>query len=250
MAIKGFNFDVDMNELASYVEEQGFTLEELGVSDFKIPSTGIFTFNQLMEIYTNNKNIYDHLIREIRNANDKKIYDIYTTIYQSLMVTNLNFDYFTYDNNTPRTYTEYLKMRNSTLYRIIMECKSTSNSTDKRSIITRYINNIVENIYRYIDRDEFKFIFQNIPTVSLDYIRTYMFKVLNFFKSYTVDILDGKSIYKFDDPLENYIPVVDEMKIKDITRKRDIIITDDYSKMIIKIKPNDSISLGEKIYFN
>ena len=37
-----------------------------------MPKSGVLSFGQLMEVYLNNKNIYDHLVNEIRNVKDKR----------------------------------------------------------------------------------------------------------------------------------------------------------------------------------
>ena len=47
-----------------------------------------------MEVYLNNKNVYDHITREMRHAESKEIYDIYKKIYDTLMVCKLNYKYF------------------------------------------------------------------------------------------------------------------------------------------------------------
>ena len=47
---------------------------------------------------------------------------------------------------------------------------------DRQIEISKYINYITENIYIYIDKDQFDAIFDGIPTVSLDYIRKYVLK--------------------------------------------------------------------------
>ena len=250
MAIKGFNFETDMAALSTYVQEQGFTLEELGVSDFQIPKNGIFTWNQLIEVYLKNKNIHKHLIKQINNANDKKMYDIYYTIYQSLMVTNLNFDYFRkLDGTVPTGYGDYLEMKGSVLSNVIQDCRNTPKLSDRRIKITNYINHIVENIFIYLDKEEFQYIFQNIPTVSLDFIRTYMFKVLNFFKSYKVDILNTNTIYKFDDKLENKINIIDEIVFRYLFNKTDNFNMDDFIDALnVHLEPKERITPEDKIY--
>ena len=180
MDVMGFNFDVDISKLAEYVAEKGFTLEELGVSNFQIPESGIFTYNQIIEIYTNNKNIYKHVVNEMVNANDKNMYDIYRTIFQSLYVTKLHFDYFCKDGIKPKTYSEFLSISNSSLYDVVLECKMIKDEEERKNLISKKINTIVENIYVYLDEDMFSHIFHGIPTASMDYIRQYLFQVLNF----------------------------------------------------------------------
>lgn len=251
LAIMGFNFEADMNELASYVEEQGFTLEELGVSDFQIPKSGILTWNQLIEVYLKNKNIHKHLIRQINNANNKRIYDIYYKLYQSLMVTQLNFDYYRkLTGKVPTGYGDYLENKGSDLFNIIKECRDIPKDTDRRIKITKYINDIVENIYIYLDREEFQYIFQNIPTVSLDFIRSYMFKVINFFKSYKVDILSTNTIYKFDDRLGNKIKMIDDLWFKYTLYKTDRIDMDDYDILNTFVTYMDKIDPHDKMYMD
>ena len=252
LAIKGFNFEADMNALATYVKEQGFTLEELGVSDFQIPKNGILTWNQLIEVYLKNKNIHEHLIKQINNANDKKMYDIYYKIYDSLMVTQLNFDYFKKtDGSSPVRYSDYLENKGSSLFNIIKDCRDTLKIEDRRLKITKYINHIVENVFIYLDKEEFQYIFQNIPTISLDFIRSYMYKVLNFFKSYKVDILNTNTIYKFDDKLENKIRIIDEIFFRYIFNRKDRIKVDELINTInIYLNHKERVTPHDKIYMD
>lgn len=251
MAVLGFNFEVDMNKLESYVQEHGYTLEELGVSEFRNVN-GIYDYKQLIDVYTTNKKINDHLIHEIVTANDKDIYDIYMTLYNSLMVTKINFDYFRKNSTigrAPKTYKEFLSMKNANLYNIIDECASIITENERRLKITEYINYIVEDIYTYIDRDTFRYVFNNIPTVGMDYIRTYLFKVLNFFKSYKVDMIHTGNIYYFDDRLQNNITVIDRIKYNFTLHKGEKIEIEDYIKPHMYTTKRENIIPEEKIYF-
>lgn len=247
MDILGFNFEVDMDKLAEYVAEKGFTLEELGVADFQIPSSGIFSYNQLIEIYTKNKNIYNHLVHEITSANDKDIYDIYHTIYQSLYVTRLNFDYFTQYGIQPKTYSEFLSIGNSVLYDTIVKCRIIEDAEERKNEISRMINIIVENIYVYLDEDMFNHIFHGIPTASMDYLRQYLFQVLNFFKSYKVDFTHVNIVYKLDNRMDNWIPIIDRIYLKHVFTKQDVIPYDDYISMMVHLFPTDHIDITENI---
>lgn len=278
MAIKGFNFETDMSILSSYIAEKGYTLEELGVSGYQNPSS-ILTFDQLLEVYTNNKNIYSHIVHEMINADNKKIYDIYKTIYDSLMVTHANFEYYKkYGDNgkVPNTYSKYLYNKNSPLYSIIEECNNididkfydnsenlkvepnellyhrapSKASEEKKLAISQYINTIIDNIYLYLDKDTFGRVFQNIPTVSLDYIKSYLFKVLMFFKSYKTDLIHSNNVYRFDDQLENKIMIIDEIIFGYILNPDDKVNIDDYKKLLIKLNLKEGIPLIEQLYFD
>ena len=121
------------------------------------------------------------------------------------------FREFSINGQAPKTYTEYIRNSNVGLYNVLMNCDAIQKETERRQEITRVINFIVEDIYVYLDKDIFKYVFNSIPTVSLDYIRKYIFLILDFFKSYKVDVIHSNIIYKFDDRLHNKIRVLDKM---------------------------------------
>lgn len=248
--IKGFNFDVDWDKLSEYVYEKGFTLEELGVSNFKIPSGGVLNFNQLMEVYLNNKNIYNHIVEQLKNAQSKEIYDIYKKIYDSLMVSKLNYKYFRNAGNgkLPKTYTDYIMNRNSFLYDKISSCKDILKEHDRQTEISKLINIIVDNIYIYLDSSEFRYIFQGIPTASLDYIKQYMFKVLDFFKSYKVDFVDSHDVFYFNDKLDNKLYILDSLLMKCNMRRKDILGIEDYIKSRLRNIFCDGLKIEDDVY--
>lgn len=244
----GFNFETDMETLAEYVAEKGFTLEELGVDGWINPSnTGVYTFNQLIEIYTNNINIYKHLVHEMYHANDKDIYDIYRKLFQSLMITKLNFEYFRSYGSEPETYLEFLGAKNSPLYEIIYTCKQIESVDERKSEASKLINYIVDNIYIYIDEEKFRYIFHNIPTVSMDYLRQYLFKVLNFFKSYKVDFTHVNVVYTMDDRYDNKINIIDRILYSYIYNKKDRVDIEDYIKQLLHMIPRDKIPMEDII---
>lgn len=248
--IKGFNFDVDWDKLSEYVYEQGFTMEELGIADFKIPSNGILNFNQLMEIYLNNKNIYNHVVEQLKNAQSKEIYDVYKKIYESLMISKLNYKYFKNAGNgkLPKTYTDYMENRNSFLYDKISNCKDILKEHDRQTEISKLINTIVDNIYIYLDSDQFRYIFQGIPTASLDYVKQYMFKVLNFFKSYKVDFISSHDVFYFNDKLENKFYILDSLLMKCHMYRKDILGMEDYIISRLRNIFRDGLKIEDDVY--
>lgn len=217
MAVKGFNFNVDMDQLRETISDMGFNIDDFMDKEFMIPENGYIDFDNLVDIYHNNKELYISLVKGMNNANDYDEFRVYQILFESLMITRLSFSYFNKfgeDGNPPVTYNEILREKNSGLYQVIMKCESLQGTTEENQTeISRYINIIVDNIYTYLDSDEFRFIFQGIPTVSLDFIRDYLFKVIDFFKSYKVTIIDGGMIYKLDDLYENHVYVNDRVEM-------------------------------------
>ena len=239
--IKGFNFATDWDKLSNYIHDKGYTAEDLGIDKFTIPENGFLSYTQLMEVYLNNKNIYEHLVNEMKNAESKDIYDIYRYLYDSLMVTKLNYKYFKRAGNgkLPNTYTDYIKNRSNFLYNTLMDCKTISKEGDRQTEISRIINIIVDNIYIYLDSDEFRYIFNGIPTVSLDYVKQYMFLMLDFFKSYKVDLINTNDIFFFDDSFENKLFMLDRVRMRYRFHRKDILGMEDYPQWRIYTNPKD-----------
>lgn len=254
IAILGFNFETDMVELTNYLEEQGYTLEDVGLDKFINPNpTGIRSWEELNEVYTNNKEVYNKLVWLMNNANDYNEYCVYRRVYESLYITRLNFDMFrkfSLNGQPPITYTEYLKNSNVGLYNVLENCEKIQKDTERRLEITRVINFIVENIYLYLDKDEFKYVFNGIATVSMDYIIKYIWNIINFFKSYKVDVIHSNIIYKFDDRLHNKVRVIDRIMFHYIFTKGDRVHVADCFRLLDTFNWRDNFDLIERIYFD
>lgn len=231
MHVLGFNFKADLELLSNYVNSKGFTLTELGI-DFEIPNSSILTPNQLLDIFIKNKKCHDHILEQMKTTSDKKIYDIYKYIYDSLMITEINDKLFRLSDGTiAKTYTDYFKDKDETLYMNIMSIRELEGK-EKENKIFETISSIVYTLDDYINTDEFTFLFTNIPSISTDIVRTYMLKVINFFKSYKIQLLNINTIYKFDDKLLNKVFIFDKI---------------DYN-LFVKFKENYKIN--DKSYFD
>lgn len=249
LSVKGFNFKANMAKLAEYVHSQGYTLEELGVSDFQIPTSSILTYNQLMDIFTRNKNIHDHIIHQLYTANNKEIYDIYKTIYDALMITELNLDFFRLnDGSLARTYTEFLNERDPILYNSIIQIRNMDSQDVKKEKITKNIDAVVYAIEELIDLDQYKYIFNHIPAVGAESVKYYIYKVVNFFKSYKVDFFSINTVYTFDDRLENKIKMIDSAFIQYFYHKQSNIDLIEKINNISKLNYKEKAELEEKIF--
>lgn len=254
MSVYGFNFEIDMDILSTYITEKGYTLDDLLYDEktktqlkYKIPENGCLSFNQLLDIYTNNIAVLKHVVHEMYTANDKNIYDLYRKIYKSLMVTRINFDYFRSIGYEPKTYRDFLMAKNSPLFDIVNDCRNIADTNDRKNKTSQVINNIVDNIYLYIDEEKFRFLFHGVPTVSMDYLRQYLFKVLNFFKSYKVDFTNTNIVYKLDDRLNNKVNIIDKILFHYIFNKTDNVSIDDWKKLLIQLNPSDKVEVQDII---
>lgn len=249
LSIKGFNFKVNMQTLANYIDEKGYTLKDLGINDFQIQDNNILTYNRLMEIFTKNKNIYDHVVNEMVNANNKDIYDIYKKIYDSLMLMKLTNNFFKLKDGTmASTYTEFLQERSPILYNSLKNIKKIKNKEIQKDKINRIIGDTIYVLEEYIDTTNFKYIFSQFPTVSAESIKEYLYKVINFFKSYKMQIYNINTIYKFDDKLENRIEIIDKIILGYEYTKQDIIEIIEKTYSNINLTKEDKITMSDNLY--
>lgn len=251
IAILGFNFETDLDKLAKYVEDHGMTIEEVGLDKFINPNpTGIRTWDYLEEVYTSNKQVYDKLVWLMNNANNYDEYLVYREVYEALYVTYLSFDMFreySINGEAPKTYTEYLKNCNVSLYNVLLNTDQIQKETEKKQEISRVINFIVEDIYVYLDKDIFRYVFNGIPTVGLDYIRKYVMLIINFFKSYKVDVIESNIILKFDDRLHNKVRIYDRILFHYIYTRTDKIPVSDCVRFFNTFHWKENIPVVEKL---
>ena len=99
LSILGFNFEADLGKIQEYLAQKypygTVDWEELGCENFAFPTNGkILTFKQLMEIYTTNKDIYDHVTYEICHPENRDLYYAYRHLYNSLFIMKRYLDEF------------------------------------------------------------------------------------------------------------------------------------------------------------
>lgn len=251
--VLGFNFKINMAELSTYIYNQGYTLEDLGVEGFIIPTSTILSYNQLINIFTKNKEIRYHLVNEMYKANDKKIYDIYKTLYDALYITEMNHDYYGDDPETGEkvsSYKRYLQLRNTDLYNKIIECLVISDDDERQTTISEIISNVVYYIDEYMDSDELMYIYNGLPAVSANAIQKYIELLINFFKSYKVSFLGLNTIYKFDDKFDNLVRAIDNIMITESFTKRETINIINSVKNISSLSPKDRVTVIEKMFID
>lgn len=264
--IMGFNFKADLALLGEYIMEQGYTAEDLGLSDFVIPTSSILTYNQLLEIFTKNKSVYSHITQAMMDADDKNIYDIYKKLYDSLMIMDFTNHYFNISgtDKTASTYTEFMKHRDQTLYQILVDIDSigvvtdeegnetlSDDLTERRREIDKYIEAIVVAVQEFIDSDKFKSLFVNIPGATGDYIQRYIIKVISFFKSYKVDLLGINTIYTIDDKFNNFVRAIDKIDHFDITFYKSVIASPtDKLKTTVRTNYQEKVQVLDAMYIN
>lgn len=254
LSIEGFNFEADLNELKSYCINKGYTLEDLlntkKLGEFKQPLECL-SYAQLAEVFITNRNIYDHIVQQMFIADDRNIYNIYKKIHDSLMITELNMNFFKLPNGQPaKTWTEYIQSRDPVLYSAILRFKQMNDAQTRQTAIVNTMINTINTINEWLDSDVTEYIYSTLPGSSADYVQMYMQKVVNFFKSYKTHLIEINTVYKFYNKLENTIRAIDNIaELTDIYHVGDDL---KYSDIIFSLKSNrkekEKFKIDEQIW--
>lgn len=242
--VMGFNFDADLNAIQNDMLNKGYTLEQLGVDKFMIPKSVYTSFNQMVEVYTTNKKIHDHLCKQMENAETIEMYRIYKTLYDSLMISELTTEIFKdSEGHVYKTYTDWLHDRDILLHQNIIKIRS-QEPVDKVSLVQESMGYVISALVDLTEHNDFTYIFGNIPSISSETIKKYIFKVVNFFKSYKVDLSNINNIYVFNDKLENRTYFIDQIRQMDTTfNPNEYDITIDVMKDLIS-KMSTTVDAG------
>ena len=254
LSILGFNFHADLHELAQDIYEHtspAFTIEDMKADYFMIPQEQITNFDYLLEVFTTNKEIWKTVCDGMFHADNKRIYEAYKKVYDACYIQEYTTTFFKLQNGeTATTYTEFLKERDYVLYEEIQNLSSYVEESSLRKAIADQLVDILYVLDDYMDSDEFKYVFARFPAISGDFVRTYMLKVVNFFKSYKVHLLDISTVYKAFDKRENSIKIYEDWIMKVKTNPTDYVQIIEEITANIDLYKQDKINLLEKIYFD
>ena len=190
-----YNFDTNPINIGDYVIISNIKISSAH-NDNYIPND-IPSINELQDIYKTNRAIYKYLVTQMRNTSSKKMYDIYKKLYGSLMVCKYNKEAFKLADNTyAKTYTEFLQSRDEALYDRLQYVKSLDAENMKKEI-TDSIIEISYELDSLLTEDGLQYIYSYFPAVGTTFIQQYIFKVINWFKSWKVQLLGINSVYRF-----------------------------------------------------
>lgn len=229
--VYGFNMEADLDELQEMIGyerhsefnfKRGYTLEELGVTDF-IPPKSISSIEELNTIYKTNKKIYEHL-RDLlaygytkRSNDDPNLqfdkdfyeYEVVKFVFEYLFTKTFDYNRFMHDDQRLNKYEEILLYNTvggtQTLYNFYQKINSEPNIDSRRDTIRNVISDVITTLEYYLSADGLDYIFSFSSTNSIDDILSYIILMINFFKSYKVSFLDPYVAYIVNnkDPITN-----------------------------------------------
>ena len=196
------------------------------------------SYDKLQEIYRTNEAIYKYLTKKMVECSDYDMYQIYKHLYDSMMIAKYNKEAFKLENGTyAKTYTDFLQTRDSVLYEKLTYFKS----LDIDAMHKEVADNIVEVTYAIddcVDTYSYGYLYSYFPAVSANYIQQYISKIINFFKSWKVHLLGINTVYKFNDPMENTIKILEDQEYRIRNNQIDYVYINDSAV----INPMDSYS--------
>ena len=159
-------------------------------------------------------------------------------------------------------YYEYMKYRNTELYNHMIDIKYNYDnvfdnvtqtyrpSDEKRQRIESLCEEVVVALENYFDKDEWKYLFNTIPTSNIKNIQDYIMKMVIFFKSWKTQVVDTSISYSIDDPFENHVHILDDMyyntTFDNLIEK---VSPRDYMEAITRTSYNDPIFIRDNVEF-
>lgn len=268
--VNGFNFKADLatlaSELAPVVKFDNVVVDPKStlhareqLEKFQIPTSSIPTFKEMMNIYINNLEVRDELLKGMQEADNKKVYDVYKKLYDALMTVELTLDYyknpetgdFYRDRDGDATYTEFLRNESPLLYSVIVETYNFEDKNSRNQYIANIIDSIIYALEEYIDTEEFQALFANLPIMSSEAVKQYIATVINFYKSYKVDFLGINTIYTLNDKNETMIRLIDSAEFRRYFERAEFLeLREKISQFLVSKKTSDAIDIIDRIYFD
>ena len=195
ICILRYNFDTNPINIGDYCVISNIKFIKSHSDGFI--ANNIPSYDQLLRLYQTNEVIYKYLITQMQNASDKDTYDLYKKLYDSLMVTKYNKEIFKMSNGQyAKSYTEFIQYRDEILYD-----KLKNYSLLDLEVMRRNISNEIVDIIYALDEvintnGELKYIYSRFPGVSGSFVQNYIYKLINWFKSWKVHLLGVNTAYK------------------------------------------------------
>ena len=212
--VKGFNFQADLAEIAQWLAKEHLSDIFAELAGFHVEATSILTYKQMLAIFVDNKNVYKYLVDQMVHAKNMRMYKIYKKIYDALMIIEYTNKYFEIPTGgIAKTYTEFLKYRDPTLYLELQKLGAIKDLEKRRNLIVNLIDHVIYELEECFNNDEIlRYIYRYFPGHGEELVQRYIMKMIMFFKSYKTQLLNITIVYLLDDRLENKMIPIDHLQ--------------------------------------
>lgn len=227
-----------------YATRASIALEELGINDFIIPGGHFESIDELIGVYQNNTKCYKTLMNAIDNAENEDDKATLWYIFQEMYTRKFDKNLFLLSDN--KTYAnsliEVLKDRDYILYNQYMEMIEGVNLETRQDFIRLVMNDVIDTLEYYIKGDGLQYVFGFTSIESFSAIVYYLWLMVNFFKSYKVQLLDPYATFHADNKTMQYDSPSDVITAKKLDYiKNDKQFTSDYYGLEEEVAYKDEV---------
>lgn len=195
-SVLGFNFKVDLKPILDDIKNDKRIYDE-ELIDY-ITGMSLSSVEDVNKLYSKITGFRKYIEEKMFFCTDKDVYAKYKTIYNTFMTTDTMGELFKLpDGDIASTYKEYLMYNNYELYQLI--------DTVPENAIMDLINHIIAKMEEYCTNLQYL----HLTGANLDSTINAIWTLVNFFKSYTVDIQQFNIIYLVDGRIENMLKLID-----------------------------------------
>lgn len=238
MSIYGFDFKEDFQLIQEFVINNPRYVSE-SVLDYFL-NINPSDINDVNSLYADIRDFNDFAIERMNNSKSIKEYRAYEKLFTSLMATQESTEQFTKSDNTvATTYLDYLQDSDIELYEFVNNASVDS--------IPIHIEHVINRINR--EFDELKYL-NKLNDGNLILVDA-LVGLINFFKSFTVDLRSMDTIYIFDSRYYNMLRTVHDLRIlKDMQFNSDMGMKyfDILNTISIGINKIDLLGIIEKLH--
>ena len=198
--VLGFNFKKDLTPIIQQIKNDT-ELNDPELLKF-IDNMSLTSVDDVNRLYANIRAFKYYITNKLFYCKNKELYSKYKIIYNTIMTTEYMGQLFKLpDGDIASTYKEYLMYTNYELYEFF-------ESVPKESINEIELH-IISKLQEYCE--SLKYMHQTTNGINTNAAALIM--LVNFFKSYTVDIEQFNIIYIIDDRLDNLIKMISEFSL-------------------------------------
>ena len=199
--VLGFNFNLDLKPILDSIRNDP-TINDPELIDY-VKGMSLSSIEDVNTLYGKIKGFREYIEEKMFLTNDKDTYAKYKTIYNTFMTTDTMGELFRLpDGDIASTYAEYLMYNNYELYELLQVVHDEQ--------INELVNHIISKLCEYCTNLKYL----HLTGVNVNGTINAIWTLVNFFKSYTVDIQQFNIVYLIDGRIENMIKLMDTASIK------------------------------------
>lgn len=236
--IMGFNFEEDYQKIRQEILDDPLLDDDL-VEYFEDMTTP--TAERINDLYKNFLNLYDVLLDKMTTTQDIETYEAYKKLYHTIYYSNENQTIFNIGTaSNPKyasTFLEYMQYSTPDLYELVV-------NADEGKIY-QYATHIIGKLSQVVDDLQYTGFYID-QSASLENM---LVELIQFFKSYTTDMLGLDTIYVLDMKPETLLRLIDKLTIdKTIEAEEDFYLSyADSLKLCATFHEKETLSLWNKI---